>query len=183
MQSVYDSRTPAQGVRVLPTPRPRPQSLTLAQQSGLRLKPQPDGVRCVWGQGVFRPVPECRPVKTGGGGLPPDVVVRKGSQAKPLSGRIGACLERGLPRTGKAPVNTICRRPIPTQTEYRRREAEGMLRELRQMYVRIKRNGTRVDARLDERYEVRRAKFLRMHGCEHGKKLVAQERQLDATVR
>lgn len=155
---MYDARNPAPGVRVDYLPQPKITGLSMAQAKGRRTFDP--------AAGVMRHPPLCSPIKTGGGGLPSPAVLRNGGTAKPIEGRIGVTLERGLPRTGKAPTNKACKRPLPPKTHYGRLAVDKKLAALRDLFRR---------AAGSEDYLRMRASFLKLHE-EHRQRLFAIEK-------
>ena len=140
---MYDSRTPAPGVRVEPMPRTKVHGLTAGQSRNMRA--------LNFEQSVMRPRPMVQPVKTGGGGCPPSMVVARGDTRSRNHRR----------RSPKQRPQNRCFGPeIPSMHQSLHQEAADKVTQMRRIYRRCVRVA-RPD--LDCAYECLRVSFYRLY--------------------
>ena len=141
---MFDAKTPAPGVLVLPVPMPRMSGLSHSQAKGRRTKD--------FTFSVLAPKPRVQPIKTSGGGLPPSMVKPSGDTRSKNHRR----------RSPKMRAHNPCfQKHIPSNYQYDQQRIARKLAQLEGMYRRIA--GGRVDAQLDKNYERARESFGRLH--------------------
>ena len=139
--TIYDSRSPAPGVRVSSVPRPTMHGLTMTQTKAMRT--------VTFDHSVLQAKPLCQPVKTGGGGLPPSMVTAKGDTRSTNHRR----------RSPKMRVQNHCfQGRIPSRLQTLTQEAQQACDRLRELYKKLVRRPGR-----DLAYECLRKSFWKHH--------------------